>query len=229
MRRELVLGALAFLLAWWGIARSSSEVKSAESASLAETKPEPSRATPKAPEVPESVEPVPPPLETPKPVLPTAIPFEFQSELNTYADLKAKVLPSEEEKSARELLLKNANLLRSVGARLMRTPLLPLGEQDIAIDLLFEALEKGDKSASAEALAAVVADGQVEDKKLPIPVREQLAGIKAEVLYHWMAVSPDQARRLGSLLPGPASRRIWENVKEAHSQNLQTSQYEASR
>ena len=54
--------------------------------------------------------------------------FDFQKELSEYAQLKTKVLPSEEERRAKQALLNDSRFLRGLGARLIRSPMLPLGE-----------------------------------------------------------------------------------------------------
>jgi hypothetical protein len=149
--------------------------------------------------------------------------------LNSYAQLKTKVLPSAEEQSARERLLKDARFLRATGDRLLKVPLLPIGEQDVAIDLLIEALQGGDQQAAKAVIGEIVSDNQVEDTKLPTDVREQLAGIKAEVIYHYTAYRPEEVGQVSSSLPGPVSRKIWNNVTEAQKNNLAESQAEANR
>lgn len=156
----------------------------------------------------------------PRNLAPASVPFEYQTQLNEFAALKAKVLPSKEESLKMKRLLTDVGFLRGVGVRLARLPLLPLGEQDVAIDLLIEALKTGDKGTAQEVLGSIVSDKQVENVKLEREVREQLAGIKGEVLYHWAAIMPDEARRIIASLPGPVSRKIWRNVEDTHENNL---------
>ena len=95
-----------------------------------------------------------------------------------------------------------------------------LSEQDVAVDILLDALKDGDSRAAEEALREVVKDEQVEDGTLSGGVREQLAGVKAEVLYQWSAMVPSGASELARLLPGPVSQKIWQNVLNMQSQNL---------
>jgi len=229
MKRTPAFILAAFVLGWWGISmtRSLSLSKSSEervaleepSAQDADAAAEatPAAGGPDSARKPAAISPAPARVEpAPKP-MPK---FEYQSELNSYAQLKTKVLPSPEEEAARGALLKNALFLRSLGERLTKTPLLPLGEQDVALDLLVDALKNGDKSTAEAAITDIVSDKQVEDAAIPQPVREQLAGIKAELLYHWTALEPDQAAQVAHLLPGQVSRKIWNNVTEAQKNNL---------
>ncbi len=166
-------------------------------------------------------------LITPAEALP-ASPFQYQSELVSYAELKTKVLPNEGEKAARRMLISNPQLLKAMAARLVQQPLLSLREQAAAVDLLVDALGAGDKLVAEEALMSVVLDKQVEDTSLPRAVRDQMAGIKAEVLYYWAAHRPHQSGQLQAALPGPVSQKIWNNVMASHQSNTAESQAEAS-
>jgi len=228
MTRGPIVFAVVIILGWWGISltRSLSTSEGSFKRPVADGEEGKSALRMDVPvAAPAATAPAPEQVKAVKP--PPA--FEFQNELNHFAQLKAKVLPSPEERAEREALLKDRRLLLSLGQRLAKVPLMALGEQDVAIDLLVEALQNGDKEAAQEAIGAIVADAQVENTQLSIPVREQLAGIKAEVLYHWTAYEPSQASRVGSLLPGPASRKIWGNVIEAQKNNLAESAQERDR
>lgn len=154
--------------------------------------------------------------------------FAFRAELNSYAELKTKVLPTDSERDARESLIKNAVFLSAVGDRLRQLPLLAIGEQDAALDLLIEASQKGDQEAARATILSVVEDSKVEDEALPEAVREQLAGIKAELLFHWTAFEPNQGAEVAKRLPGPVSRKIWSNVLAAQRSNLALSADEAT-
>ena len=109
--------------------------------------------------------------------------------------------------------------------RLMHTPTTAkeAGEQNAAIDMLLDALKSGDSEVAVDVLRSVVTDGQVEDESIDRSTRENLAGIKAEVLFQWSALKPAQASELASLLPGPISQKIWQNVVDAQQSNLNES------
>jgi len=148
-------------------------------------------------------------------------PFEFQNELTVYLDLQTKVFLSDSEKREKADLLRNAALIRALGARLQQASRSHevMREQDAAIDLLLEALKDGDTQAASEVLREVIQDSQVEDLKLDKGSREQLAGLKAEVLYQWSATNPQIASNLQSWLPGPVSKKIWDNVLRMQQSN----------
>lgn len=227
MNKQSLITVVCLVLGWWGISLMKSlsttdgslklpveeiEARKAAERSVAEMKTAPSEVAAMIP---------PPAVSSKPPVL-----FESQAELNVYAALKAKVLPSDSEKSERQSLVNNGRLLASIANRLTTIPLMALGEQDVAIDLLVEAFKSGDKQAAEVAMRAVVTDAQVENAKLDREVREQLAGIKAEVLYHWAALAPEAQDTIAHQLPGPASLKIWKNVQDSHASNLAESRAE---
>lgn len=152
--------------------------------------------------------------------------FEAQADLSSYAQLKTKVVPNATEKKERERIIHDQRTISSIGKRLLQVPPLALGQQIAAVDLLVEAFKSGDRSASEQAMREIVADKQVEDTKLPAEVREQLAGIKAEVLYNWGALAPEQQNEIARQLPGPASEQIWKNVQDTFASNLAESELE---
>ncbi len=143
-------------------------------------------------------------------------------ELERYATLRSKVFLDETEESQKEQLLRNPAVLRSLGQRLLRSASDDAAalEQNNAIEMLLDALRSGDGPVATEVLKAVVEDGQVENADLDLASRENLAGIKAEVLYQWSAIRPVQSAQLVTWLPGPVSQRIWTNVVNLQASNL---------
>ena len=226
--RRLIAVPVVCALAWWGISSLRSPPgKSAPGAAATESvDSQPSGPSDRQPQsLPAAAQPV---ATVPAAALPPPA-FAFETELSDYAKIKAKVLPDENEKGARRRLIGNADLLRGVGARLRQRPLLDFAEQAAAVDLLVDALRAGDQQAAAEALMSIVTDSQVEDASVPRPEREQLAGVKAEVLYHWLAFTPEGAPQVRAALPGPVSRRILDNVLQTHAANLAESRAEQAR
>lgn len=149
-------------------------------------------------------------------------PFKYQRELATFQDLQGKVFLSSEEKEVRKALLSHILLIRALGDRLLvpaASASLVL-EQELAVDLLLAALEEGDAESAREVLKTVVLDAQVEDPALSEEVRTQLAGAKAEVLYHWSALDPRAAIQIPDWLPGPVSQKIWANIERRQQANL---------
>lgn len=143
---------------------------------------------------------------------------ELHSKLNEIARLDRKAFLSESEKVFRANLLKDETFLRDI-ARVLTSHELDQNtkrEQYQAIDALLAAQEIGSPAAST-LLASVVSDAQVENETIAKDVRENLAGIKAEVLYKW--TSQDKTARPESLLPGPVSRQLWANVQDTQSRN----------
>ena len=138
-------------------------------------------------------------------------------ELAMYTLLHRKVFLNEGESLEKSSLLKNASVLRAMGVRLVRPPGSDTAavEQNTAVEMLIEALRSGDSQVAAEVLKGVIKDSQIEDPKLDMGIRSNLAGIKAEILFQWTALRPTQAQELATLLPGPVSQKIWQNVIDA--------------
>ena len=233
MDKRALAGTVLVVLGYWGISTLRSlttpdgalkmPAEEIEALKTMERSPASVPVTEVKPQGPKADVPPPPP-ETKQPVI-----FEAQAELSAYAQLKTKVLPSGAEKKERERILNDSRVIGSVGKRLLQIPPLSLGEQVAAIDLLIEALKKGDKNAAEDAMKEIVGDKQVEDVKLPKEVREQLAGIKAEVLYNWAAIEPNQQSDIARRLPGPASEKIWRNVQDTFANNIAESESEIGR
>ncbi len=162
---------------------------------------------------------------TPDGILPANVKLspESHARLNEFARLELKAFLTDEEKAARASALKDDAFLREIGRVLVSRGLDETTKRDQyqAIDALLSAQSEGSKSAS-EILASVVADAQVEDPKIGKEVRQNLAGIKAELLYKWTA--QDASAQVEDLLPGPVSRQLWSNVQDSQSRNEAESQ-----
>lgn len=157
-----------------------------------------------------------------------AQPFSYQKELEAYGNLHRKVFLTDDEKREKKDLLDQPRFIRALAARLVEPSLDAevKASQDLAIDLLLDAWKSGDREEAAEAFKTVVQDAQVENQALDQGVRQNLAGLKAEVLYHWTALDPAQVASLAKELPGPVSQRIWNNVQSRQADNLAASQQE---
>jgi hypothetical protein len=230
MDKRALAGVVVLVLGYWGISTVRSLTSSEGALKLPEEEIEAQKIVERtAASQPVAAKPVegpkadipPPPPENKAPVI-----FEAQAELSAYAQLKTKVVPNAMEKKERERIIHDQRTISSIGKRLLQVPTLALGQQIAAIDLLVEAFKSGDRAASEQAMREIVADKQVEDTKLPAEVREQLAGIKAEVLYNWGALAPEQQNEIARQLPGPASEQIWKNVQDTFASNLAESALE---
>lgn len=147
--------------------------------------------------------------------------FKFKSEVAVYLRLQAQEVLSEEELHQKSTLLRHNGLMKALGRRLLEASRARdvIQQQDVAIDLLLEALRDGDKAVASEILRVVVQDGQVEDPGVDRAAREQLAGLKAEILYQWSMLAPEMCPTLSTWLPGPVSQKIWQNVQRMQQSN----------
>lgn len=160
-----------------------------------------------------------------------AKPFRYQTDLDSFIKIRSKVFLSDEEQKEQRRLINDVSLLRALGLRLTEASLAPsvTASQDAAVDLLIEALKNGDKAMASEVAKAVIEDPAVESATTDRSVRENLAGIKAEVLYHWAALMPDETTNIERSLPGPVSQKIWANVTHRHASNAAESAEEIAR
>lgn len=148
--------------------------------------------------------------------------YKSSPALARFDALKQKVFLTETERREKMKILKDDALLRSLKELLLRNSSLDRtlqADQDRALDLLYEAIENDQNPAAFEVLRAIVADDQIEKTAMDSQARENLAGIKGEVIYQWIALHPNQAQDVESLLPGPVSRQIWQNVKRLQDIN----------
>ncbi len=149
------------------------------------------------------------------------LPFEFKKEIDLFSDMQKRLFLSEADQAEKSRLLNDTALLRALGLRLTEpsTAAAVVASQDVAVDLLVEALKSGDRETASEVLKSVVEDPQVESPTLERGVREHMAGLKGEVMLRWAALAPDEAAHIERSLPGPVSRKIWDNVKKRHESN----------
>jgi hypothetical protein len=230
MDKRALAGVVVLVLGYWGISTVRSLTSSEGALKLPEAEIEAQkiveRTAASQPAAAKPVEGLKADIPPPSPKSAAPVIFEAQAELSAYAQLKTKVVPNATEKKERERIIHDQRTISSIGKRLLQVPTLALGQQIAAIDLLVEAFKSGDKAASEQAMREIVADKQVEDTSLPAEVREQLAGIKAEVLYNWGALAPEQQNEIARQLPGPASEQIWKNVQDTFASNLAESELE---
>ncbi len=149
------------------------------------------------------------------------LPFEYKKEIDLFSDMQKRLFLTEADQAEKRRLLNDTALLRALGLRLTEPSLSEavVQSQDVAVDLLVEALKSGDRETASEVLKSVVEDPQVELPTMERGLREHMAGLKGEILLRWAALAPDQAANIERSLPGPVSRKIWENVRQRHESN----------
>jgi hypothetical protein len=158
------------------------------------------------------------------------IPINLSQGLLGYKKLHAKTFLNSQEEVEKKEMLSNSEFIGDLGRVLSDTSMMqdPHYEEmeNAALDLIVEALQKGDRESSLQVIQSIIQDPQVENTQLPQKVRETLAGIKGELLYHAVAFAPNEFSNIESLLPGPVSQKIWQNVQGQHQQNFNESQVE---
>ena len=119
--------------------------------------------------------------------------FARPDDLNFYKSIQTKKNLTSLEDARRTRLLNDARFLRTLKPVLNKTPVTAdeAQEQNIAIDLLREAVRSGDSDTAIEVLRSVVMDEQ-EDPELQ--------------------ARSAQEEREGTLIPAPARDKAWINV-----------------
>lgn len=148
--------------------------------------------------------------------------FEGAAELAEFAKLKSHVFLSDEGRARKRELLHDERFLKGLEGLLKTSAnndMQILEAQSQAIDLLIEARAAGSSEVAGEVLRSVVEDSSIENEKVNLSDRKALAGTKAELLYQWTAQEPLVAERVKDWLPGPVSKKIWNNVMHAQAQN----------
>lgn len=148
-------------------------------------------------------------------------PFESKTELAEFKILKQKVFLTEEEKAQRKIFLQDRALLENLKS-LFKYPAQYQdleNQQNVAVDLLLEAIKSGDADTARAVFKELIADPTIENKQLTPSQRQNLAGVKAEVLYQWSSLEPDRASEMQSALPGPVSQKIWKNIERQQQNN----------
>lgn len=149
-------------------------------------------------------------------------PFENKTELAEFKILKEKVFLTEEEKEQHKNFLQDRALLENLKTLFKYpAPYQDLeAQQNAAVDLLLEAIKSGGDADTARAVfKELIADPTIENSQLTPAQRQNLAGVKAEVLFQWSALEPERAGEMKNALPGPVSVKIWKNVETQQDLN----------
>ena len=141
--------------------------------------------------------------------------------------LQKKVFKSEENLEQESEIIKDPVFLRELGSFLLDTKNFKTEkfeeDQNLAVDMLIEAFQKGDQKVATEVILQVLRDPQVENPKLPMEQRELLAGAKGELLFYASSYSPETFAHIESYLPGSASLGVWKNVQKQQAINVASS------
>lgn len=151
----------------------------------------------------------------------------FQNELEALSLIDDKVFTSDEEKEEFSRWTTNPDFVSALGERLKR-PAFTLKEkkdQNLALSLVL----KAERALALKTVESVVKDAQIEDENRPMEDRKQLAGVKAELIYQWTSMNPEDSQMIVGWLPGPVSQKIWLNVKHMQDSNVALSLEEGRR
>lgn len=150
--------------------------------------------------------------------------------IEEFKTLQAKVFKTDQDRAQIKKVTQNSAYLYELSEYLRNVASVKNPEfrenQNIAIDILVEALKEGDSEAAKAALFEIIKDPQIENASLDMSVRESLAGVKADVLYQGSALKPELFTQVESILPGPVSQKIWKNIQQKQAENFADSEAE---
>lgn len=148
--------------------------------------------------------------------------FSHTKDLQDFGLLNQKALLLPADKIVKARLMKDERFLESLEPLLKVVPV-DADTSDLqnqALDFVFEALNSEMRSVAIEVLKNVIADGSVENASVDMADRSAMAGVKAEALFNLASSEPSAKSDIESLLPGPVSKKIWENVQQRQESNL---------
>ncbi len=140
--------------------------------------------------------------------------------------IQKKVFKNDAELTVVKSFINSRQRLQSLAALLTRREALieaNSADHSNAVDVLIAASQSGDSQYAEELILEIIRDGKIENENEHPTVRQNLAGIKAELMYH--AVRIDN-RTVQNSISGPATQKIWDNVQQAQADNVTESQLE---
>lgn len=162
---------------------------------------------------------------------------QTKAAIEEFANLSEKVFSNSDEQMRRSELLMNPEYVRNIGDYLLKVPREEVQNQiyDQSLEFLVEALKLGSNEALTQ-IERVIADQQVENGKLPLEQRKFLGETKGELLYQYAALNSVSSKggsagnqteqQIASLIPGPVTQKIWNQVLQALDANFAESQRE---
>lgn len=143
---------------------------------------------------------------------------ELTAQLEDFDHLYKKLLKTEEEREEYQASLRNKKVFQLIKKALLHPQQENAKLQDTSLNFLMAAAQV-DRSAVSVVMAEIIADDAIENKSAPRELRQKQAELKAEIIYQWTSMYPDQAAHVASLLPGSASQNIWRNVQNMQASN----------
>jgi hypothetical protein len=150
--------------------------------------------------------------------------------IHEFKTLQAKIFKTDQDLAQLKKVRQNSALLFELAEYLRNIESVKNPEfrenQNIAIDILVEALKVEGSNAAETAIFEIIKDPQIENSALEMSTRESLAGVKADILYQASSLKPELFSQVESVLPGPVSQKIWKNIQQKQSENLAESESE---
>jgi len=152
------------------------------------------------------------------------------SKLNVFRELHSKVLLTKEEKNNLKQLISDKSFILEIGESYLKSSSTDFVDKlDLQTDVnnyLLLALKDGDHETSRDMVKNIILDNQVEDPNRSLSERKVLAEEKAEIIFHALALYPDEFKFSKNDIPGPVTQKILENAKAIHKENEELSRAE---
>lgn len=148
---------------------------------------------------------------------------KIRPHLNRFHQLQVKVLRNLNEENELLVLLRNPTVLLWAEKILIHPESRFSDEKNKVLSLVIESMRSGEPAAG-KVLSAFIADAGIENEAHPFIDRKFQAGLKAEAMFTWSSQDPEKTAHIESLLPGPISQKIWQNVLVQQNNNLAESE-----
>lgn len=140
------------------------------------------------------------------------------------------MLLTKEEKNNLKQLISDKSFILEIGESYLKSSSSDFVDKlDLHTDVnnyLLLALKDGDHETTRDMVKNIILDNQVEDTNRSLSERKILAEEKAEIIFHAIALYPDEFNFSKNDIPGPVTQKILENAKAIHKENEELSRAE---
>lgn len=149
----------------------------------------------------------------------------YGESLREYAGLRAKVLRTTDEDRAYTDALRSTAFLTTSQEFLSQAPTAKTEAAAMqATQVLIDALKNDANGFAKEIVYQLLTDGHMDNKTFS-PVQRQLAARdRAELMFHYLALHPEERASLKGDMTKPNSRTVFAAVQSEHMRNVASSQ-----
>ncbi|MBY0315801.1 MAG: hypothetical protein K2Q26_09795 [Bdellovibrionales bacterium] len=145
--------------------------------------------------------------------------------LERFSHLQVKALRTSDEEDQWAAMLSNPFILKKMQILLVSPTQEHVKQKNQALAFVLESLKRGESEAKL-VLESLISDPWIESNEGQRPQLQFQAELKAEAMFTWSSLYPEQSTHIESLLPGPVSQKIWQNVVAQQDLNSSESELE---